>query len=224
MAETVVHTNPDSVFWILFGLFFLWAIAWDKLETARYHLAGRLAGAHTVSNLLLNARLMEDTAQQRVYIAMLTELVRYSYEKQTEAAVSLQEELEKAALLVSMYNLSHSRKVQWKPDERLQQLEMELPPFSLLCLVENALAHGVGPSPDNATIHITPGPVKRGMQAISLSGYGMPQARMLKRPPKGHGLHYLYQRLYRFCVAKSSHYYYEKPVVKGNQLVVLFPV
>lgn len=224
MMEAVDQADPGYGFWIIFGLFFMWGTARDKLEVARYYLDGRLAGAHTMSNFLLNARLIEDAGQQRDYVALLTGLVRYNYEKQAIKEVPLQEELAQAASLVAMYNLSHGKNVGWEPDANLLQLQIKLPPFSLLCLVENALAHGVGPANQTAVIRIAAGPVKRGMQAIRLSGYGMPQPRMLKRPPKGHGLHYLYQRLYRFCVSKSSHYYYEKPAVKGNQLVVLFPV
>ncbi|MFN7301015.1 MAG: sensor histidine kinase [Bacteroidota bacterium] len=222
--EVVNQTDPGYGFWVLFGLFLLWGSAWDKLQSARYYLDGRLAGAHTMSNLLLNARLIQDPLVQRAYIGLLTTLVRYNYEQQAKTAVSLQEELAQAAALVAMHNLSHQQKVRWEPDAHLQDMEMELPPFSLLCLVENALAHGVDPGRDEVAIRIHAGRVKGSMQALCLSGFGMPQPKVLKRPPKGHGLHYLSQRLYRFCVAKSMYHYFEKPVVKGDHLIVQFPV
>lgn len=177
-----------------------------------------------MSNLLLNARLIQDPLVQRAYIGLLTTLVRYNYEQQTKTAVSLQEELSQAAALVAMHNLSHQQKVRWEPDPRLQDMQMELPPFSLICLVENALAHGVDPERDEVAIRIHPGSVKGSMQSLCLSGFGMPQPKVLKRPPKGHGLHYLSQRLYHFCVAKSRYHYFEKPVVKGDHLIVQFPV
>lgn len=224
MMEAVDQADPGYGFWIIFGLFFMWGTARDKLEVARYYLDGRLAGAHTMSNFLLNARLIEDAGQQRDYVALITGLVRYNYEQQAKTAVSLQEELAQAAALVAMHNLSHQQNVRWEPDAHLQDMEMELPPFSLLCLVENALAHGVDPGQDEVAIRIHAGCVKGSMQALCLSGFGMPQPKVLKRPPKGHGLHYLSQRLYRFCVAKSRYHYFEKPVVKGDHLIVQFPV
>jgi LytS/YehU family sensor histidine kinase len=222
--EVVNQTDPGYGFWVLLGLFLLWGVAWEKLQQARYYLDGRLAGAHTMNNLLLNARLIDDNDRQREYLGLLTGLVRYNYEQQAKEEVPLQDELAQAASLVAMYNLSHGRNVRWEPGAALQELQMNLPPFSLLCLVENALTHGMNPGQENGSIRIAAGPKKGPMQALYLSGYGLPQPRVLKRPPKGHGLHYLYQRLYHFCVARSSHNYYVKPFVQGNQLIIQFPV
>jgi LytS/YehU family sensor histidine kinase len=222
--EVVNQTDPGYGFWVLLGLFLLWGVAWEKLQQARYYLDGRLAGAHTMNNLLLNARLIDDNDRQREYLGLLTGLVRYNYEQQAKEEVPLQEELAQVASLVAMYNLSHGRNVRWEPGAALQELQMNLPPFSLLCLVENALTHGMNPGQENGSIRIAAGPKKGPMQALYLSGYGLPQPRVLKRPPKGHGLHYLYQRLYYFCVARSSHNYYVKPFVQGNQLIIQFPV
>jgi LytS/YehU family sensor histidine kinase len=222
--EVVNQTDPGYGFWVLLGLFLLWGVAWEKLQQARYYLDGRLAGAHTMNNLLLNARLIDDNDRQREYLGLLTGLVRYNYEQQAKEEVPLQDELAQAASLVAMYNLSHGRNVHWYPDAAIHELQMNLPPFSLLCLVENALTHGMNPGQENGSIRIAAGPKKGPMQALYLSGYGLPQPRVLKRPPKGHGLHYLYQRLYHFCVARSSHNYYVKPFVQGNQLIIQFPV
>ncbi len=222
--EVVNQTDPGYGFWVLFGLFLLWGVAWDNLQQTRYYLDGRLAGAHTMNNLLLNARLIDDNDRQREYLGLLTGLVRYNYEQQAKEEVPLQDELAQAASLVAMYNLSHGRNVRWEPDAALDELQMNLPPFSMLCLVENALTHGMNPGQENGSIRIAAGPKKGPMQALYLSGYGLPQPRVLKRPPKGHGLHYLYQRLHHFCVARSSHNYYVKPFVQGNQLIIQFPV
>jgi hypothetical protein len=74
----------------------MWGIAWGNLEKARYFLDGRLAGAHTMNNFLLNARLIADAEQQRLYISMLTGLVSYNYQKQAEETATLQEELQQA--------------------------------------------------------------------------------------------------------------------------------
>jgi len=224
MVETVNHADPGYGFWVVLGLFILWGVAWENLQTARYYLDGRLAGAHTMSNLLLNARLIEDAGQQRNYIALLTDLVRYNYDKQAQEVVSLQEELTQAASLVAMHNLSHGTRVRWEPDSGLETLKMDLPPFSLLCLVENALTHGLDPLQETAAVRIASGPGNKRIQALYLSGFDLPQARILRRPPKGHGLHYLQQRLYRLFVAKANHHNFVKPYVQGDQLIVQFPI
>jgi LytS/YehU family sensor histidine kinase len=224
MTETVGQTYPELGFWVLLGLFLMWGIAWGNLEKARYFLDGRLAGAHTMNNFLLNARLIADAEQQRLYISLLTGLVSYNYQKQAEETATLQEELQQAAALVAMHNLSHGSQVRFEPDSGLDALEMAIPPFTLLCLVENALAHGMDAAHGSGCIRISSGLKKGKMRALYLSGYGMPQARILKRPPKGHGLHYLCQRLHRFCADRSSHHDYRKPFVQGDKLIIQIPV
>jgi LytS/YehU family sensor histidine kinase len=223
MKEVVDQTNTEIGFWVLLGLFLLWGIAWENLQKARYLLDGRLAGAHTMNNFLLNARLIADAEQQRLYISLLTGLVSYNYQKQAEEAATLQEELQQAAALVAMHNLSHGSKVRFEPEPGLVELKMAVPPFTLLCLVENALAHGMDVAHGGGCIRISAGLKKGKMRALYLSGYGMPQARILKRPPKGHGLHYLCQRLYRFCADRSSHHDYRKPFVQGDKLIIQVP-
>lgn len=100
------------------------------------------------------ALVRDDPAQAENLLEDLSELFRHAL-ADTQEAVPLRQELQLAEryLAIEQLRFGERLKVQWSVDEAASSAR--LPPLILQPLVENAVKHGVEPSPEGAVVRIS---------------------------------------------------------------------
>lgn len=138
------------------------ALVWRHKARAPAATAARLAELqarirpHFLFNTLNTAIALvrDDPAQAENLLEDLSELFRHAL-ADTQEAVPLRQELQLAEryLAIEQLRFGERLKVQWSVDEAASTAR--LPPLILQPLVENAVKHGVEPSPEGAVVRIS---------------------------------------------------------------------
>lgn len=127
------------------------------------------------------ALVREEPAKAESLLEDLSELFRHAL-ADTQEAVPLRQELELAEhyLAIEQLRFGERLKVEWRIDETASGAM--LPPLILQPLVENAVKHGVEPSPDGAVVRIST--QRRGSVVVIKVTNTVPAG----SGPRGHGL------------------------------------
>jgi LytS/YehU family sensor histidine kinase len=204
-------------------LFFLWLYAFGKKSEQEFKLDVKLSDLHTMSNLMQQAANISDQAKQQEFLSALGALMRYGFEVQKNGFSTVERELFHCRELLRAYSLSSRHGCHLQVDVAPEYHRVKIPGLSLICLLENALQHGVkhGQSADiRLHIHET----RNRKLTFAFSGYQLPEAKTLERAPKGHGLFFLKKRLeYCYCM-HNRHQDQERLFLKQEQLIMQIPV
>ena len=149
---------------------------------------------NTLHSLMLLVR-ADPSAAERA-IEDVASLIRYAsvLERRNQDVVQLGEELEIARRYMGLESLrlSDRLRVEWEIDPELERIEV--PPFSLQTLLENAIKHGISPKPSGGSITVR---VRKDSEnlAISVEDDGMGAEPESVQKAEGKGLHLLQQRV-----------------------------
>ena len=149
---------------------------------------------NTLHSLMLLVR-ADPSAAERA-IEDVASLIRYAsvLERRNQDVVQLGEEMEIARRYIGLESLrlSDRLRVEWEIDPELERIEV--PPFSLQTLLENAIKHGISPKPSGGSITVR---VRKasGNLAISVEDDGMGAEPESVQQAEGKGLHLLQRRV-----------------------------
>jgi hypothetical protein len=149
---------------------------------------------NTLHSLMLLVRADPKAAERA--IEDVASLIRYAsvLERRDQDVVPLGEELEVARRYIGLESLRLSDRlaVEWNIDSELERVEV--PPFSLQTLLENAIKHGISPKPEGGAVVIRI--LKDSSQVvISVEDDGMGAEREHVQQAEGKGLHLLQRRV-----------------------------
>lgn len=109
-------------------------------------------------------------------IVLLGQLMRRALESSPQNRGSLEEELSAVDDYLELESLRLGARLQVVRQIESGSLAQRLPPFVVQTLVENAILHGIGPTPEPATLTLTVRPTRSGsgtLVAIHDTGMGM---------------------------------------------------
>lgn len=204
-------------------LFFLWLYAFGKKTEQEFKLDAKLSDLHTMSNLMQQAAGISDPAKQQEFLSALGSLMRYGFDVQKDGFSTLERELVHCRELIRAYSLSSRHGCALHVECPEEFYHKKLPGLSLICLLENALQHGVKQG-QSAGIRLRIHETRNRKLTFAFSGYQLPEAKALERAPKGHGLFFLKKRLeYCYCM-HHRHQDQERLFLKQEQLIMQIPV
>ncbi len=149
---------------------------------------------NTLHSLMLLVRADPKAAERA--IEDVASLIRYAsvLERRDQDVVPLGEELEIARRYIGLESLRLSDRlaVEWNVDSELERVEV--PPFSLQTLLENAIKHGISPKPEGGAVLVRI--LKDSNQVvISVEDDGMGAEGEHVQQAEGKGLHLLQRRV-----------------------------
>jgi LytS/YehU family sensor histidine kinase len=195
----------------------------DYVLKLKYYLRGRLTGTHTLQNLLTSGTYISNESDKNEFIRHINKIIDYSFYEQKSLRVELQKELEIISLQIKAYNIINTSKLKLKIIEASDdiQVNIKIPPFMLVTIIENACQYGSVTS-GNIQIDLSYG--KYNTHKIDLSGYDLPSTRDVRRPKKDRGIDFVKQRLsflhqHFHTNLKEEDYIF----IKDNKLCILIP-
>ena len=195
---------------LLLLLCFVFLLLGDRYQKLQYFLNGRFLSHHTLNNLLQNAMHKLGHTDGQEVIVQIGKVVHYGFEQQQKLAIPIAEELACCKELILAHNAIFQSNFEMQLDVIHTDLQNKIAPFSLAVLVENALKYGfVKSNSQRISIRITSNyfSIK-----VFLSGYDLPNSKLVKHPQMGHGLYNLKNRLRYF------NYYFGCDNLKAIQL------
>ena len=211
--------NQNNTTFIILILFIGIMVLIEFNNRLRYFFNGRLISEHTLNNLLQQASYQNDTIKAQSYLEKVGQIVRFGYQFSQQMVVPLEDELKCCEDMVDAYFSQNKQKVKFNYSLPTNLLEYKIPPYSIATLIENALKHGIaGIHEQRIDLSVTSN--KYSIQ-IYLSGYRLPDGKLIRNPKKTHGLFYLKNRVNYF------NYYYgcsylDAIFIRDNQLVLNF--
>jgi len=208
--------------YLLLVLLYLWIYALGKRDEQQFYLDAKLADMHTLSNLMQRALCIADPDRQRSYLASVASLMRYGFEVQKDGFSTLERELQHCHEFLKVHSIASGVECRLNVVGLAGHSHHTIPGLSLICLLENALQHGCTqgvPAVINLDINM-----HRRKLCFAFSGYQLPDAKTLECAPKGHGLHFLKQRI-NYCYVKLNRTLdRQRLLVRNNQLLLNIPV
>ena len=210
----------EPSFWIFASVC---AFLYQHQQTRRlaYILQGRMAGHHSLANQMANILSASEPTVQRAQLPLVASLVRYAYRHQSALTVTLLEELDECRRLVEAHHLYQSGQLGWRVNPTSGIDDLNVPPFSLIAVVENALEHGMRHPSPQVSIDIERG---KSHFSVSFSGYGLPLPDDLKGQRQGDGLRLLCARL-AYLHEHSGNTSRDREYLNiGDALTLTFPI
>ena len=111
---------------------------------------------HFMFNALNNIRslILEDPALARGMLTKFSEIFRHALQHSEEKEIILSEELEILQQYFDLLKIQYENKLQYQIKADQTVLKEKIPPMILQLLVENAVKHGIGLSPDGGQITV----------------------------------------------------------------------
>jgi LytS/YehU family sensor histidine kinase len=211
--------NQNNTTLIILILFIGIMVLVEFNNRLRYFFNGRLISEHTLNNLLQQASYQDDTIKAQSYLEKVGHIVRFGYQFSQQMVVPIEDELKCCEDMVDAYFSQNKQKVKINYSVSTNLLDYKIPPYSIAILIENALKHGINDKHEQH-IDLSVTSNKYSIQ-IYLSGYTLPDSKLIRNPKKAHGLFYLKNRVNYF------NYYYgcsylDAIFIRDNQLVLNF--
>ncbi len=215
--EIIQNQNNTAFIFLLLFIGIMLLVEYNN--RLRYFFNGRLISEHTLNNLLQKASYQDDTINAQSYLEKVGHIVRFGYQFSQQMVVPLEDELKCCEDMVDAYFSQNKQKVKINYSVSTNLLEYKIPPYSIAILIENALKHGIYDKHEQQ-IDLSVTSNKYSIQ-IYLSGYRLPDSKLIRNPKKAHGLFYLKNRVNYF------NYYYgcsylDAIFIRDNQLVLNF--
>lgn len=173
------------------------AYLFDRNRKLTYKLNGRLAGSHSLQNLLISGLYLNHPEERSSFLKTITELIQYSFTSQNKLVVNFEEEFQKINLLVELFKIKNTIQIEVALEfEDLQDNEKEklkISPFILITLIENALLYGELKNGDIIRIAIEKYDSK--LYSIRINGFILPESKQISTPTPGHGIDFVKRRL-----------------------------
>lgn len=173
------------------------AYLFDRNRKLTYKLNGRLAGSHSLQNLLISGLYLNHPEERSSFLKAITELIQYSFTSQNKLVVNFEEEFQKINLLVELFKIKNTIQIEVALEfEDLQDIEKEklkISPFILITLIENALLYGQLKNGDIIRIAIEKYDSK--LYSIRITGFILPESKQISTPTPGHGIDFVKRRL-----------------------------
>jgi anti-sigma regulatory factor (Ser/Thr protein kinase) len=157
--------------------------------------------AHFVHNALtaIATYVRIDPARARELLTEFADFTRYSF-RDGDAGTTVAEELGNARRYLTLEQARFGSRLAVEVTVAPEVEQVELPPFVVSPLVENAVRHGIEPTPEGGTVHVTATKVGSDcVITVSDDGAGMgPEAsRAVSQVDAGHGgIHEVTRRLH----------------------------
>ena len=120
----------------------LWLITIQNKKKVQYQLEGRLSNQHTINNLLMNSISIENTEQQVKYLLFVSKFVNYGFINQDKSNVTVKDEINQVREMIRAHEVSNESKLEYSIEIEEAHLELQIVPFSIITIVENALNYG----------------------------------------------------------------------------------
>jgi LytS/YehU family sensor histidine kinase len=160
--------------WVSYALWAALYLAW-KVVQARQRLQEQLRSARMVQlthqlspHFLFNAfntirgMVFEDQQRAADLITQLSELFRFHLQHEARAEHTLEDEWQLARRYLDIESTRLEARLRIEHDFDPQCLPQRLPSLSLLCLVENAIKHGIAPDTAGGTLRLSAQPTAAG--------------------------------------------------------------
>ncbi len=168
----------------------------------QYQLEGRLSNQHTINNLLMNSISIENAEMQVKYLLFVSKFINYGFVNQDKTTVSIRSEMDQVLQMISAHEFSSESKVQYSIEIDDEHLQLDIIPFAIITIVENALNYGeLNIHGNHLNIKLT---MLDDLYKISFSGYKLPNQIQISKPRKGHGLYILKGRLEYYHFDRNS--------------------
>gem|GEM_PF-3024702 len=215
--------DPSIIFLTLI-IFCLLSV--QKRKKIQFLLDGRLAHQHTINNMLINSISIPDPLRQSEYLRSVAKFVNYGFLHQDKTSVLLTEELEQVFDLIRRNEISNECKIRFEIHYDLRTESLNIIPFALITIIENAIEHGALNDEDHKIcLHINN--MSDDLYSVSFSGYHLPSSQNLTKPMKGHGLYILKQRLKFIHFEKNTKSVQNSKLMtidtNKNSLILIFP-
>jgi LytS/YehU family sensor histidine kinase len=211
--------NPEifSIVFLIVVIVLLYMI--DHARKVKYLLNGKLINQHTMSNLLQNAVSLNHSEKIKEYLIRVGKLIQFGYQSQHTVSIEIAEEIACCNHMIEAYNELGGKTIILEYECRDGEAEFLIAPFTLTLLVENALKYGFADNSDGRIILRVSS--NRHAVQVDLSGYSIPEKKMISSPNRGHGLHYLKDRINFFNYYHGGEYL-DAIKVRNNSLVLNF--
>jgi LytS/YehU family sensor histidine kinase len=160
------------------------AYLFDRNRKLTYKLNGRLAGSHSLQNLLISGLYLNHPEERSSFLKTITELIQYSFTSQNKLVVNFEEEFQKINLLVEL---------EFEDLQDNEKEKLKISPFILITLIENALLYGELKNGDIIRIAIEKYDSK--LYSIRINGFILPESKQISTPTPGHGIDFVKRRL-----------------------------
>ena len=160
--------------WVTYVLWCALYLGWKALQ-ARRRLQAQLRAArmqqltHQLSpHFLFNAfntirgLVFEDAQRAADLITQLSELFRFHLQHEARSRQSLQEDWQLAQRYLAIEAVRLEARLRVKADLDPVCLGRQVPSLTLLCLVENAIKHGIAPNPEGGWLRVVARPAAEG--------------------------------------------------------------
>ncbi len=127
----------------------------EKSET-ELNLLKQQINPHFFFNTLNNLYALSLTKDEQTpeVILQLSELMRYVIYKGKEQEVSLKEEVKYIEDYIQLQEIRLAKKLDFKFEKDIGDLDMKVPPLLFINLVENAFKHGIEPAQSDCFLHL----------------------------------------------------------------------
>jgi len=217
MIEAIIKFTTDPVV-IFLALFILLLGATQKNKRYKFYLNGRLANQHAIHNLLFNSIAISVPEKQADYLQMVSRLVKYSFDYQDKHVVPVSHELEQCNTMISAHAIANEIEINFQIQNELSSKELEIPPFTFLTIIENALKHGMqGNQPNLISLRIFS--FNENCYCASFKDYPLPSELELRRAKERHGLYLLKKRLDYLHEDKRTHIGMKKQIYRKDDIL-----
>lgn len=127
-----------------------------EVQKARLGALKSQINPHFMFNALNNIRslILEDPALARGMLTKFSEIFRHALQHSEEKEIILSEELEILQQYFDLLKIQYENKLQYQINADQTVFKEKIPPMILQLLVENAVKHGIGLSPDGGKITV----------------------------------------------------------------------